>query len=389
MTVPSSVPDQEVPAAPLPVADRVGRRPAASPAAGWSRRSWTRLLRPPRPDPAGEPDPGLRGSGRRPLRPGAAQPAGRLELARDDVQRRRGGNGRLSDGRYSSLAPDLGLVLVKVGERRRASATTTSPRGIEWVWPTASGYGIRVLNISCGGDYEASYLTDRLSRVAEAAVRAGIVVVCAVGNQGERPGYVLPPASTPAVISVGGINDLGDPSLGRLLPYRSSYGPTVDGVQKPEIITLADFIAAPILPGDAHREARRSSCHARRRAADGELSAHHLREPRRVRPARRGSRVSSRTSCARSSRRASTTAGHRRALQAGGRHELRRANRDLRGRADAGGEPRSRPGRGEAHPDADRQADARASRSTARAGEWFAPRRQSRRRSRRAEPRSP
>src|SRR4029453_18780199 len=89
----------------------------------------------------------------------------------------------------------------------------------------------------------------RLSQVAEAAVRAGIVVVCAVGNHGDRPGYVLPPASTPAVISVGGINDLGDPSLGRLLPYRSSYGPTVDGVQKPEIVTLADFLAAPILPG--------------------------------------------------------------------------------------------------------------------------------------------
>jgi serine protease AprX len=75
------------------------------------------------------------------------------------------------------------------------------------------------------------------------------VVVAAVGNNGDRPGYVVPPASVPAVISVGGVNDFGDPALGRLLPYRSSHGPTIDGVQKPEIITLADFIAAPILPG--------------------------------------------------------------------------------------------------------------------------------------------
>ena len=51
------------------------------------------------------------------------------------------------------------------------------------------------------------------------------------------------------MISVGGLNDLGDPSLGRLLPYRSSFGPTVDGIQKPEVITLADFLPAPILPG--------------------------------------------------------------------------------------------------------------------------------------------
>jgi serine protease AprX len=158
------------------------------------------------------------------------------------------GNGALSGGRYRSLAPDLGLVLVKVGTLSRVHHDDIA-RGIEWVLVNRPRYDIRVLNISCGGDYEVSYLEDTLSRFAEAAVRAGIVVVAAVGNNGDRPGYVVPPASVPAVISVGGVNDFGDPALGRLLPYRSSHGPTIDGVQKPEIITLADFIAAPILPG--------------------------------------------------------------------------------------------------------------------------------------------
>jgi len=158
------------------------------------------------------------------------------------------GNGALSGGRYRSLAPDLGLVLVKVGTLSRVHHDDIA-RGIEWVLVNRPRYDIRVLNISCGGDYEVSYLDDTLSRFAEAAVRAGIVVVAAVGNQGDRPGYVVPPASVPAVISVGGVNDFGDPALGRLLPYRSSYGPTIDGLQKPEIITLADFLAAPILPG--------------------------------------------------------------------------------------------------------------------------------------------
>ena len=102
-------------------------------------------------------------------------------------------------------------------------------------------------------------------------MREGIVVVCAVGNQGERPGYVVPPASTPAVISVGGLNDLGNPALGRLLPYRSSFGPTVDGLQKPEVITLADLLAAPILPGTP--TAREAELLTRLDAApDGELS---------------------------------------------------------------------------------------------------------------------
>ncbi|HZX42951.1 MAG TPA: S8 family serine peptidase [Myxococcaceae bacterium] len=270
MTVPTLLPDQEVPAAPLPVAERVGADQrftgrgvvAAFLDAGFYAH----------PDLT-EPENRIRDyvdlvGGR----------SGLDRLHRSDVSSWHGmmssvvaaGNGRLSGGKYVSLAPEMELVLVKVGSAARIRHDDIA-QGIGWAIAHRERYRIRVLNISCGGDHEASYLTDRLSQVAEAAVRAGIVVVCAVGNQGDRPGYVLPPASTPAVISVGGINDLGDPSLGRLLPYRSSYGPTVDGVQKPEIVTLADFIAAPILPGTptAHQAELLTTLDA---AADADLS---------------------------------------------------------------------------------------------------------------------
>lgn len=157
------------------------------------------------------------------------------------------GNGTLSEGRFRGAAPELGLVLVKVGHMSRVLHDDLA-RGIEWVLLNRQRYDIRVLNISAGGDYEASHLDDVMSRFAEAAVRAGIVVVAAVGNQGHRPGYVVPPASVPAVISVGGINDEGNPTKGRTTAYNSSYGPTIDGLQKPEIVTIAEWIPAPILP---------------------------------------------------------------------------------------------------------------------------------------------
>jgi serine protease AprX len=157
------------------------------------------------------------------------------------------GNGSLSEGRFKALAPELGLVLVKVGTLSRVHHDDIA-RGIEWVLVNRQKYDIRLLNISCGGDYEISYLEDTLSRFAEAAIRAGITIVAAVGNSGHRPGYVVPPASVPAVISVGGLDDLGNPKFGQVHGYRSSHGPTIDGLQKPEIITLADWIAAPILP---------------------------------------------------------------------------------------------------------------------------------------------
>jgi serine protease AprX len=158
------------------------------------------------------------------------------------------GNGALSNGRFRSASPDLSLVLVKVGTLSRVHHDDIA-RGIEWVLLNRARYDIRILNISAGGDYEASYLDDVMSRFAEAAIRAGIVVVAAVGNQGHRPGYVVPPASVPAVISVGGIDDRGNPHFGQVTGYRSSYGPTIDGLQKPEIVTVADWIPAPILPG--------------------------------------------------------------------------------------------------------------------------------------------
>ncbi|CAN5487558.1 hypothetical protein BH09MYX1_BH09MYX1_25300 [soil metagenome] len=165
------------------------------------------------------------------------------------------GNGALSGGRYKGLAPDLGLVLVKAGTLSRVHHDDIA-RAIEWVLVNRSRYDIRILNISCGGDYEASYLDDVMSRFAEACVRAGIVVVAAVGNAGHRPGYIVPPASVPAVISVGGLDDGGNPHLGSISAYRSSYGATIDGIQKPEIITLADWLPAPILPETpTHKEA--------------------------------------------------------------------------------------------------------------------------------------
>ncbi len=160
------------------------------------------------------------------------------------------GNGDLSHGKYKGLAHEAEIVLVKVGSVSRIRHDDIT-LGIDWVIANRERLGIRVLNVSCGGDYEASYLWDGLSRAAEAAVRAGIVVVAAAGNAGHDPRHpVVPPASTPAVITVGGFDD-EQGALDRCVPYHSSYGPTVDGVQKPEIIAPAIRIAAPILPGTA------------------------------------------------------------------------------------------------------------------------------------------
>ena len=157
------------------------------------------------------------------------------------------GNGHLSGGAYRGLACEANLVLVKVGSANRIVHEDIQ-RGLEWVVEHRAEHNIRVVNISCGGDFEASYLTDGLSQAAERAVREGIVVVCAAGNSGGGDHAVLPPASAPSVITVGGFNDKNTLELGDNAAYHSSYGPTIDGLQKPEIVAPSIWLAAPILP---------------------------------------------------------------------------------------------------------------------------------------------
>jgi len=158
------------------------------------------------------------------------------------------GNGGLAKGFYRGIASDANVVLVKIGRTGRISEVQIQ-KGLEWVLEHAEEFQIRVVNISAGGDFEESYLTNSLSRIVEKCARAGLTVVCAVGNAGHMPGHpVLPPASAPSCIAVGGLDDQNSLDRARRGMYRSSYGPTIDGLQKPEVIAPGIWVAAPILP---------------------------------------------------------------------------------------------------------------------------------------------
>ena len=158
------------------------------------------------------------------------------------------GNGHLSDGYYRSIAPEAKVVLVKIGKSGRIPESNIET-GLRWVFANREKYGISIVNISAGGDFEQSYLDNTLSQLVEDVVKAGLTVVCAVGNAGLAPGHpVLPPASAPSSIAVGGLDDQNSLDRARRGMYRSSYGPTIDGLQKPEVIAPGIWVAAPILP---------------------------------------------------------------------------------------------------------------------------------------------
>nr|AUN37831.1 peptidase S8 and S53 [uncultured bacterium] len=158
------------------------------------------------------------------------------------------GNGHLSDGFYRSIAPEANVVLVKIAKSGRIPERNIET-GLRWVFANEDKYDIRVVNISAGGDFEESYLNNELCQLVEKVVKSGVTVVCAVGNAGLLPGHpVLPPASAPSSIAVGGLDDQNSLDRAKRGMYRSSYGPTIDGLQKPEVIAPGIWVAGPILP---------------------------------------------------------------------------------------------------------------------------------------------
>ena len=56
--------------------------------------------------------------------------------------------------------------------------------GIQWVVQNQAKDNIRVLNLSLGHPVSDTYANDPLCQAVEAAWKAGIVVVCAAGNDG-------------------------------------------------------------------------------------------------------------------------------------------------------------------------------------------------------------
>ena len=102
------------------------------------------------------------------------------ELARMMTWSSRRANGYLSAASTAGWRPRPASCSSKWATA--LASTTTTIAAVSTGWSPREEFDIRVVNVSCGGDYEASLPHDALSQAAEAAVRAGLVVVCAAGN---------------------------------------------------------------------------------------------------------------------------------------------------------------------------------------------------------------
>jgi len=177
-----------------------------------------------------------------------------------------GGNGAMSTGpeftrTFKGVAPGVRILAIKALNYQGQGTINAVLNGIQWCVQNREKYRIRVLNLSVGHPVYESYTTDPLCQAVEAAWKAGIVVVCAAGNDGrsvsDNPlsapsfGGIESPANDPYVLTVGATNtkDTMDPSDDVMASY-SSHGPTlIDHILKPDLVAPGNRLVSSVTQG--------------------------------------------------------------------------------------------------------------------------------------------
>ena len=160
------------------------------------------------------------------------------------------GTGKSSDGKYKGTAPEANIVGVKVLNQDGGAKISDIIRGIDWVIENRDQYNIRVINMSIGVP-SAGYKFDPIHKAVERAVKAGIVVVAAAGNEGPTMGTVGgAPGNSPFALTIGALDDKNTPEKDDdiIAPF-SSRGPTIDGISKPDLVAPGTDIVSLNIKG--------------------------------------------------------------------------------------------------------------------------------------------
>lgn len=155
------------------------------------------------------------------------------------------GDGHDSEGVYRGLAYESELLLIKISTPDFRLKEVDILRGMNWLLGHHKQYGVRVVNVSVGGDYPNDNPAHPLHRAVRDLVDEGLVVVIAAGNRGTD--VLVPPASAPEAITVGGYSDENALDRRKWHGYNSNYGHAHDGTAKPDLVAPARWIASPIL----------------------------------------------------------------------------------------------------------------------------------------------
>ncbi|TDT61354.1 S8 family peptidase [Fonticella tunisiensis] len=159
-------------------------------------------------------------------------------------------SGKSSNYKYRGTAPEANIVGVKILNKEGSGSFSTVIEGIQWCIDNKDLLNIRVMNLSLGSPPMQSYKDDPVCQAVESAWKAGIVVCAAAGNSGPEPNTINSPGIDPLIITVGALNDNNTiPAFDDVIADFSSRGPTIDNLQKPDIVAPGVDIISLRVPG--------------------------------------------------------------------------------------------------------------------------------------------
>jgi serine protease AprX len=176
------------------------------------------------------------------------------------------GNGYLSHGLYCSMASEADLVLIQVREPDGPISNASIERGLRWLVEHGRELGVRVVSISVAGDPVEPLAGNPVDAAIAELVEQGMVVLAAAGNSGQRS--LVPPATAPDALTIGGIDDQNTLSPDDVALWHSNYGLSGEGAIKPELVAPSIWVVSPLLPET--ETARKAAALFERRAAGDE-----------------------------------------------------------------------------------------------------------------------
>jgi serine protease AprX len=152
---------------------------------------------------------------------------------------------------YLGIAPNAGLISVKIADDTGLAFESDLLRGLDWVDNNRAVDKIRVLNLSVSSSVPESYATSPVDAAVERLWYDGVTVVASAGNLGSGQDAVwYAPGNDPLVITVGCLDEnqttsLSDDSLCSI----SSHGVTEDGFAKPDLVAPGRKIYSALSSG--------------------------------------------------------------------------------------------------------------------------------------------
>lgn len=141
------------------------------------------------------------------------------------------GDGRMSKGILSGIAPGAEVAAVKVLDQKGEGDVETILSGIRWVLENRRRMGIRIVNLSVGAKTGLDLKKEQeFVEAVEQMWNEGLIVVVSAGNQGPGEGTVAVPGTSRKVITVGALK------TDMKIRDCSGQGPTKECVVKPDLL---------------------------------------------------------------------------------------------------------------------------------------------------------